>query len=306
MNQHEPGSWPGPGSPADCADAIVELLAETPGTELSALRIACLLRGRGRSYRNQTIRAAAELAVRDGRLTSRLGARNAHLYRHDGGQEPNNQRDARPHALYRYYDAGGELLYVGIANDPFRRMAEHRQGKQWWQQVKHLTLEHFPNRKEALTAEREAIKTEHPRYNIQHNERAATVHAVVMHCEICGDPVLGDEGYLEVDSGAALRRRRVPPDPVAEYEIRAETLAHFLASPDIGWHCYHRRCDPDPERTTYWIGSDRLTTIEELLDWTAHLMEKDWIGCTNWATVLRTVRSGSGLLRIKDERWPRR
>lgn len=39
------------------------------------------------------------------------------------------------HALYRFYDAAGALLYVGITIDPGSRWRSHAHDKPWWQQV---------------------------------------------------------------------------------------------------------------------------------------------------------------------------
>lgn len=71
-----------------------------------------------------------------------------------------------PHALYRFYDIDGQLLYVGISWRPAQRMLEHRMGKEWWSQVGDVTFEHYPNHAEADEAETTAIRSERPLYNI--------------------------------------------------------------------------------------------------------------------------------------------
>lgn len=35
-------------------------------------------------------------------------------------------------AVYRLYDSGGELLYVGITNNPVRRFSQHQSEQPWW------------------------------------------------------------------------------------------------------------------------------------------------------------------------------
>lgn len=79
-------------------------------------------------------------------------------------------------ALYRHYDATGQLLYVGISNDYARRTDEHAASKPWWSEVAETRVEHFPSRKDALAAERRAIASEAPLYNVQH---AGRVRALV-------------------------------------------------------------------------------------------------------------------------------
>lgn len=81
--------------------------------------------------------------------------------------------EVRPHALYRFFNAGGALLYVGITAALPTRLANHRDEKPWWTEVARVTVEHYPNREAVLAAELAAIKSEHPRYNIQHNTQPA-------------------------------------------------------------------------------------------------------------------------------------
>jgi len=79
-------------------------------------------------------------------------------------------------ALYRFYDAAGDLLYIGITFDPGSRWAQHQHDKPWWHEVQQLTVEVHPDRQAVLDAERAAILAERPRYNIVHNTgRASTV-----------------------------------------------------------------------------------------------------------------------------------
>ena len=82
-------------------------------------------------------------------------------------------------ALYRFFDADGHLLYVGISLNPGERWKQHRADKPWWLEVASITIDHLPDRDAALQAETAAIKSERPRYNIAQNgsvegaERAA-------------------------------------------------------------------------------------------------------------------------------------
>lgn len=73
------------------------------------------------------------------------------------------------HILYRFYDAGDRLLYVGITNSPPARFRQHRGGKDWWDTVTAITLERFHSRADLAAEERVAILVERPRYNIVHN-----------------------------------------------------------------------------------------------------------------------------------------
>lgn len=75
-----------------------------------------------------------------------------------------------PQALYRLYNAAGELLYVGITWNVANRMNTHRGLQPWWPEVADVQLETHPNRAAVLAAERVAIERERPRYNITRAE----------------------------------------------------------------------------------------------------------------------------------------
>lgn len=79
-----------------------------------------------------------------------------------------NDRARRPRYVYRAYSPQGALLYVGMTLDPSRRLADHGDSTRWWGEVKTIKVEQLPNLEAAQTAERLAIKREHPRYNVVH------------------------------------------------------------------------------------------------------------------------------------------
>lgn len=74
---------------------------------------------------------------------------------------------SRRTALYRFFDAGGRLLYVGVAFDPEDRWKEHATSKPWWPDVAHKEVVWRDTRTDALNDEAEAIRTELPLYNVK-------------------------------------------------------------------------------------------------------------------------------------------
>ncbi|MPY31318.1 GIY-YIG nuclease family protein [Streptomyces adustus] len=70
-----------------------------------------------------------------------------------------------PAAVYRLWDAAGNLLYVGSAFDPEKRCHGHRD-RPWWPEVARRTEEWKESRGAAYTAELEAIAMERPRHNV--------------------------------------------------------------------------------------------------------------------------------------------
>lgn len=74
---------------------------------------------------------------------------------------------SRPTTLYRFFDAEGALLYVGITSVQRTRWHQHAATKEWWDQVSSATTEHFATRPEAETAENHAIEHEGPKHNVR-------------------------------------------------------------------------------------------------------------------------------------------
>lgn len=70
-----------------------------------------------------------------------------------------------PAALYRHFDAAGQLLYVGVTNDIARRTGQHRANSAWFAKSAKLTVEWLDDRAAALMAERRAIIQEKPAHN---------------------------------------------------------------------------------------------------------------------------------------------
>jgi predicted GIY-YIG superfamily endonuclease len=84
-----------------------------------------------------------------------------------------------PHALYRFFDAGGQLLYVGISLDPGARWKQHRSDKPWWGEVATVTVEPHETRAAVVQAERAAIIAEKPKYNVVHNRGSSEAAALL-------------------------------------------------------------------------------------------------------------------------------
>lgn len=67
--------------------------------------------------------------------------------------------------LYRHFDAGGALLYVGISKCALGRLEGHRSEAGWYDQIATVTIEWHPDRATAEQAERTAIRDETPLHN---------------------------------------------------------------------------------------------------------------------------------------------
>lgn len=80
-----------------------------------------------------------------------------------------------PTSLYRHFACDGSLLYVGISLSWLARTKAHSRSSRWFEQVAKVEIERFPSRAAALDAERDAIRSERPKFNVVHNRCSARV-----------------------------------------------------------------------------------------------------------------------------------
>jgi hypothetical protein len=74
-----------------------------------------------------------------------------------------------PTAVYRQFSAAGDLLYIGMSQNPAKRCGAITTDAHWVTQVETIKVEWFPSKMEARAAESEAIRAERPLHNVQHN-----------------------------------------------------------------------------------------------------------------------------------------
>ena len=68
-------------------------------------------------------------------------------------------------AIYRHFDADGQLLYVGITDNPKRRLSEHMCRAIWRDEIDRIEVKWIGSREDALAAEAKAIREEQPVFN---------------------------------------------------------------------------------------------------------------------------------------------
>jgi predicted GIY-YIG superfamily endonuclease len=71
--------------------------------------------------------------------------------------------------LYRFFDADGSLLYVGITDTWYQRFHEHERKSGWFSKVASCTFESHETREKVMAAELIAIRSENPEFNQLHN-----------------------------------------------------------------------------------------------------------------------------------------
>jgi len=191
-------------------------------------------------------------------------------------------------ALYRFFDTNDVLLYVGLTIDPGARFKKHRYTKQWWRDVDRIEIQHFNDLESLRAAERRAIEDEQPLYNISMSTRQPD--DLVWLCDACREPVENGGGWVTISYAEIGEHQR--QDKIIDAAALARgggswkiyNLADIQDS--VRWHVYHRECDPEPDGPDYWIEVSRIRTLPQLVHWTAHLLEKNWISDTNWNSIL--------------------
>ncbi len=69
--------------------------------------------------------------------------------------------------VYRAYDKGGELLYVGCSIDIKTRIMAHKRTSEWHNYMDRISLRFYHSNVIASLEERHAIRTENPKFNIK-------------------------------------------------------------------------------------------------------------------------------------------
>lgn len=163
--------------------------------------------------------------------------------------------------LYRLFDGRGELLYIGIADHWTSRLRQHASDKPWLVDVARVELVEYEGRQAAVDAERQAIADEQPFHNIIHNGRSQMSTKSYWRCEVCREPIGEGEGYLACVRSAG------------------ET-----------WHCYHRACDPLPNKADV----EHLIADELLVGyWVRYLRGKRWFDEDEWNDLVRRCLIGT-------------
>lgn len=114
-------------------------------------------------------------------------------------------------------------------------------------------------------------------------------------CEVCELPIAGDDGVLFMEYGDLRRRddaldawRQAHPGPAYSGED------HATYPERVHWHVRHHACGGEGEAVAvYVIESGRIDTWRKVAGWTAHLMEKRWLGDTDWAARLYSAGVGA-------------
>ena len=99
-------------------------------------------------------------------------------------------------------------------------------------------------------------------------------------CETCRFPINGNTGCIYVIFPDINTARR---EEGREIHWRTSHYAHFA----------------EGDRDAYEISAERIATWRQFVWWTAHLMEKNWFGRSDWDELLHEVSGDEPSHRIR-------
>ncbi|MFL6127115.1 hypothetical protein [Actinophytocola sp.] len=122
-------------------------------------------------------------------------------------------------------------------------------------------------------------------------------------CFTCQRDVPAGEGVIHIshrevrqaEQAQTVARARVTK---ADEEGTPFTAADLLAeSQEARWQVHCDDCNPhrdDGCAGCYWFAVERCSTWAQLVDWTVHLSEKEWVlSATDWMEFIRATAQGS-------------
>ncbi len=103
-------------------------------------------------------------------------------------------------------------------------------------------------------------------------------------CDVCGKEVQLGDGVLSI----SFQKVREVQDQKAKWEKAHPgpvlNVGDVLASPPcVSWTWHHCKCNVSG---CYEIEASRFDSIEKAMQWTIHLMEKNWFKFTDWRGVI--------------------
>lgn len=121
-------------------------------------------------------------------------------------------------------------------------------------------------------------------------------------CETCGFPIAPEKGSIYIRTGDARDYRQAMREwREVHPEGSAVDLTELDGFPeDIHWRTGHDACRSDHDEGCYEIDGDQITTWPALMHWTAHLMEKNWFGDSDWDELLREIAGEVPSRRIRS------
>jgi hypothetical protein len=127
---------------------------------------------------------------------------------------------------------------------------------------------------------------------------------IVAFCDRCRQEVADGDGcisvrYRDIDRARRQRQRAMKILVLARVlriSVESDWLDFIRTKPSARWSVHHYACSRSTA-DTYWIDVRELRTRADLMEWTGHLVRKEWLTETDWPQVLiGAIYGGRGRL----------
>ncbi len=114
-------------------------------------------------------------------------------------------------------------------------------------------------------------------------------HELNAFCDICNGLIADGEGSIWLRSADLVHAERVTTAREEGRRTEPSGLPETAA-----WNVTHSVCAPGADTAIYRFEVHQCRTWAGLVNWTAHLMEKNWLRHTDWDELLRSASEGEG------------
>lgn len=118
-------------------------------------------------------------------------------------------------------------------------------------------------------------------------------------CSTCGQKISNGAGrlYFHPDETYDYRERVSDWHSMRKnpHVMTASDFTTYPSSPQ--WRGVHHQCKPQTAEQygyAYDIDVERICTLADVLEWTAHLMDKDWFADSDWQRVIHQALEQQG------------
>lgn len=132
-----------------------------------------------------------------------------------------------PYILYRYYDERDILIYIGISGGFISRQRTHMTKSRWMPLAVRSTIQRCDTVGELEEAERVAIATERPIFNVQHNDTPEARERLRAYLEDIGRPDL----LVTPRAERQVQASRAPESPLSGPAPEPTCLAEAFGWP---------------------------------------------------------------------------
>jgi hypothetical protein len=120
--------------------------------------------------------------------------------------------------------------------------------------------------------------------------------ALTWMCEVCDMSIADEDGYVTMSFAELHEFKRATKawderiDAKYPGPWRAYPMSELSDLPNrVRWRVLHRNCDAELESPAYWIAVERIRSAGDVISWSSHLLEKNWIQETSG--LLRDIAS---------------